>query len=83
MRSYVGFIGIAAAMVLCCAAPVLIAAGGLGLVGALLVNPYLIGGALLALTATVWLILARRHTGGDADCRPPRPTLPREDFRKQ
>ncbi|ASU85870.1 hypothetical protein CDO52_26445 [Nocardiopsis gilva YIM 90087] len=83
MRSSLGVIGFAAAMALCCAAPVLIAAGGLGLIGALLADPYLIGGALLALAATIWLIWARRRTGGDADCCPPRPTPPREDLREE
>lgn len=74
-------IGAAVLMVICCAAPVLLAAGALGAVGAWLPNPWVIGTAV-ALVGAVTVSVLRRHsrTGPQSevddggDCCPPAPT---------
>ncbi|MEE2049645.1 hypothetical protein [Nocardiopsis tropica] len=58
-------------MILCCAAPVLLALGWFGLFGALSANPYLTGAALFALAAVGWFVWSRRRRSSDADCCPP------------
>jgi mercuric ion transport protein len=75
-------VGAALLVLICCAAPVLFAAGLLGAVGAWLSNPWVIAAAV-APAATVQLsMLARRGRAnrtdpGDPDaCCPPTPTPP-------
>jgi hypothetical protein len=70
-------IGLGAAVVLCCAGPVLIGAGALGVLGGALRSWWLIGAAVvLALSAAAYTTVrharrhARGHDGADA-CRPP------------
>lgn len=70
-------IGIVALPVLCCALPVLIAAGALGAVGSVLGNPWVIGTGLAIALAVVAIPLRRRadRAAGAADnaCCPPEP----------
>jgi len=47
MREYLGIGALVTLPVLCCAAPALLAAGALGALGSWLVNPWLIGTAVL------------------------------------
>jgi hypothetical protein len=63
--------------ILCCGLPLLIAAGGLGVIGSVLRNPLVIGAAVLILVGlVVWAV--RRRTAGSADaCAPKEPS--RED----
>nr|VTP02544.1 hypothetical protein BIN_B_04565 [Mycobacterium riyadhense] len=75
-RTALAVAGLALLPVLCCALPLLIAAGALGVLGVVLVNPWMIGGAvLLLLVAVVW---AARRAGGstrdDSGC-PPVPSV--------
>lgn len=56
-HSFAAGVGIAVLMMLCCAGPVLIAAGALGAIGAALANPFVIAiGALVAVVAVVWAV---------------------------
>jgi hypothetical protein len=75
-------VGVGLLMVVCCAGPVLLAAGGLSVLGAALHSPWLLVGAAALVLAvvglTVRLVLARRdHGGGGGDtsageaCCPP------------
>ena len=84
-KGVLAVIGLGAAMVVCCAGPVLIGAGAAGVIGGALRSPWLIGAAVvLAVAAIVYTTmrqLARRHrvrdgvsTGGD--CCPPFPPPP-------
>jgi hypothetical protein len=70
-RGALAGVGLAALMVLCCAAPVLIAAGVLGVLGAWLASPWVIGAAVLVLVVGVGAVVGRRRGGGpgDSDCR--------------
>ncbi|MGH3907059.1 MAG: hypothetical protein ACRDTE_23210 [Pseudonocardiaceae bacterium] len=52
-------------VVLCCAAPALIAAGALGVLGAWLRNPWVIGAAVAAALVVAWQVWTR-HEGGAA-----------------
>jgi hypothetical protein len=53
-------------LVLCCAAPALIAAGVLGAVGAVLANPAVIGaGVLVAALTVVWAVRRGRSPTDD------------------
>jgi hypothetical protein len=63
-------VGFAALMMLCCAAPALIAAGALGVLGAWLASPWVIGGAVLLLVVGVGAVVGRRRGGssGGSDC---------------
>lgn len=62
-------VGVVAAMGLCCAGPVLVAAGALGAIGGFLLNPLVIVAAVgLALAAVVGV--GRRRSPDDR-CRPP------------
>lgn len=67
-------LGLVGLGVLCCAAPVLIAAGALGVLGAALHSGWLIPVAVLLVLATLAFTLARRG-GGEARgcCSPARP----------
>src|SRR6266496_907593 len=61
-------VGVGLLMVVCCAGPVLLAAGGLSVLGAALHHPWLlVGAAVLVLAAvgiTIRLVRARRDHGG-------------------
>lgn len=67
MRDSVGIAAIAGLAVLCCAGPALLAAGVLGGLGVWLINPWLIGAAvLLALGVVGWRSRRRATAGGAA-----------------
>jgi thiol:disulfide interchange protein len=55
-------IGAAVVLVLCCAAPALLAAGALGAVGAWLSNPWVITAALALVILAVVITLTHRRT---------------------
>lgn len=69
-------VGMVLLLVLCCALPVLIVSGALGLLGSVVGNPWLIGAVALALGTLA--ALARRRGGsarsGDSACCPPAPS---------
>jgi hypothetical protein len=81
-------LGIGAAMVLCCAGPVLVAAGAAGVLGAALRSGWLILVTVgLVAAAVAWTVRWRRHLRGsgssngglsahsdDGSCCPPRTT---------
>ena len=60
-----------AVMVICCAGPVLVAAGALGVIGRLVGNPVVVLAAVAAVTAVVMTVLRRHDRSGDAVCCPP------------
>ncbi|WP_201409475.1 hypothetical protein [Mycobacterium paraintracellulare] len=72
-----------AALVLCCAAPALIAAGALGVLGGALRSGWLIGaGVLMVLAAFSYALRRHARRGGAPDCCPPpaspeKPSAPR------
>ncbi|WP_216207073.1 hypothetical protein [Amycolatopsis aidingensis] len=68
-RGVLTTLGLGAVLVLCCAAPALIAAGALGALGAWLGNPWVIGAALAA-AVVIWRI-HRRHRRGHTSTRDP------------
>ena len=79
-RGLLATLGVGALLILCCAAPVLIAAGTLGALGGILSSPWLLaaGGALLlaALVATVLQVRGHSRSAGtsrssDEDSCPP------------
>ncbi len=76
VREYLGIGTLVTLPVLCCAAPVLLAAGALGALGSWLVNPWLIGAALFGgLAALGWALRQRAAAAAKADCcSPPEPT---------
>lgn len=64
-RGVLATFGVGVLLVLCCAAPALIAAGALGALGAWLRNPWMIGAALAAVLVVAWQVWTRhrrRHT---------------------
>jgi hypothetical protein len=76
-RSWVAALGLMLLPILCCALPLLIAAGGLGVIGSVLRNPLVIGAAVLILVGLVgWAV--RRRAAGSADACAPK-TSSRED----
>lgn len=77
-HSLLATIGLVAVPVLCCGLPVLIAAGGLGVLGSVLASPWVVGtAALIALGLITW-VLSRRPDGSGEACCPPEP-LSRND----
>lgn len=73
-RSGLAAIGVVAAMALCCGLALLIVAGVLGSIGAVLGNPWVIGAAVLLVLALIgWRV--RHHISRSADdaCCPPQP----------
>lgn len=67
-------VGLLLLPVLCCALPLLIAAGAVGAVGSMLGNPWVIGAAaLLLLVAMVWSARRRGGATRDDSCRSPVP----------
>ncbi|GAA3137029.1 hypothetical protein GCM10010530_66550 [Kribbella aluminosa] len=57
-------------MIVCCAGPVLIAAGALAGVGGLLGNPWVIAAAGFLVVAAVTAVVRRRRAGRDECCPP-------------
>lgn len=73
-NSLLATIGVIALPLLCCGLPLLIAAGGLGVLGSLLGNPWVIGAAAVAaLGALGWRLRPRPAPGADSCC-PPEPS---------
>jgi hypothetical protein len=79
VRGVLAMIAVVGAAVLCCAGPVLIASGGLGVLGGALRNGWLIGAAVLLVVVGVGYTLRRRGAGRvhdrdaapGSDCCPP------------
>lgn len=69
-RGVLTTISVGVVLVLCCAAPVLLAAGALGVLGAWLRNPWVIGAAVAAALLVAWQVWTRHrgrsNTGGDS-----------------
>lgn len=63
-------IGAALLMIVCCAGPVLIAAGALGALGGFLGSPWVIAAAVSVAAAAVMTVFLRRRSGRDACCPP-------------
>jgi mercuric ion transport protein len=63
-------IGAALLVIVCCAAPVVLAAGALATIGAWLANPWVIAAGAALLIAALTLAVRRRREGRDA-CHPP------------
>ncbi|GAB2882993.1 hypothetical protein GCM10027074_59330 [Streptomyces deserti] len=74
-------IGAALLMIVCCAAPALIAAGALAGIGAWISSPWVIAAAIVLAAAAVTVIVRRLTRGGD--CCPPEsvPTDPADQDR--
>lgn len=72
--------GAVALAVLCCAGPVLIAAGALGALGAFLRSPLVLAAAgIVFVAAVVWVLVRRRGTRSSGDvCCPPKPPVSSE-----
>ncbi|SKM30198.1 Mercuric transporter MerT [Mycobacteroides abscessus subsp. massiliense] len=67
-------LGVGAVLVLCCAAPALIAAGALGVLGGALRSGWLIGASVLVVLAALSYALHRHaRRAGAPDCCPPPP----------
>lgn len=77
MRDSLGNAAIGGLAALCCAGPALLAAGALGVLGSWLLNPWLIGAAVLLALGAVGLRLRHRastSSGADGElCCPPAP----------
>ncbi len=73
MREYLGIGALVTLPVLCCAAPALLAAGALGASGFWLVNPWLIGVAVLAALSVLGWGMRQRATVAKADRYGPTP----------
>jgi hypothetical protein len=65
--------------VVCCGLPLLLAAGALGGVGALLSSPLLLAAGALGVLAVVGLAVRRMRAGQDADCCTPSDVTPRAE----
>jgi hypothetical protein len=77
LRDSLGMAAVVVLPVLCCAGPALLAAGALGALGSWLLNPWLIGAAILLAVGVVGWRLHHRATGGGEPgelCCPPTPT---------
>lgn len=61
-RTIAAGLGVAVLLVVCCAAPVLLAAGVLGAVGAWLSSPWVIGAAVTVAVLAVVTVLARHRS---------------------
>jgi len=73
-RNAVAVLGLLLLPLVCCALPVLIAAGALGGLGAALGSPWLIGTAAILIVAGL-ARLVRRHVVGRHNCCPPAGTV--------
>lgn len=62
-RGLLATVGVGALLILCCAAPALIAAGLLGGLGAWLDNPWVIAAAVVAALVVVWQVWTRHRRG--------------------
>lgn len=69
-RGWLPTFGLLLLPILCCGLPVLIATGGLGVIGSVLRNPYVVGVALLLLVGLVAWAIHRRVAGRARDCAP-------------
>lgn len=76
LRDSLGVAAVVALPVLCCAGPALLAAGALGVLGSWLLNPWLIGAAILLALGVVGWRLRHHATAGDELCCPHTPTTP-------
>lgn len=65
-----GVAALVAAMVVCCAAPVLIAGGALGVLGAIVRSGWVIGAAAVLVLAGLAYTVHRRRVGRSPDCCP-------------
>lgn len=73
-RSLLLTIGVIALPLVCCGLPVLLAAGGLGVLGSILGNPWVIAAAaLIAVSAIIWRVRARPDGGAADPCCGPAP----------
>jgi mercuric ion transport protein len=63
-------IGAAVLVVVCCAAPALLAAGALGVLGGALRSPWVIVAAVVLAVGALTRLLRRRSAGRDACCPP-------------
>jgi mercuric ion transport protein len=63
-------IGAALLVIVCCAGPVVLAAGALATIGAWLANPWVIAAGAALLIAALALVVRRRGEGKNA-CHPP------------
>lgn len=70
LAGVLGLVGVGALLVVCCAGPVLIAGGALGVLGGALGNPWLIGAAAVMALAAVGYTLRRRGRGEPGCCPP-------------
>ncbi len=80
-RGPLAAVGVGAALVVCCALPLLLAAGALGALGGVLWNPWLLAGAAAVVVATLAVTVTRVRRRGartpngsspqDEDCCPP------------
>ncbi|WP_264961115.1 hypothetical protein [Mycobacterium kiyosense] len=66
-----GLVGVGALLVVCCAAPLLVAGGALGVLGGAFGNPWLIAAAAVVVLAAVGYTLRRRGRGEPPGCCPP------------
>lgn len=64
-------IGVATAMILCCAGPVLIAAGALGAIAGFFSNPLVLLAAAALLLTGILAVTRRRRRQRTEDCCPP------------
>lgn len=67
-RGRLAALGLVLLPILCCGLPFLVAAGGLGLIGSVLRNPYVMGAGLLILLGLVAWAIHRRVTKPDKGC---------------
>ena len=63
-----GLVGIGALPLLCCAGPALIAGGALGVLGAALSSPWLIGATAVVVLTALGYTLRRRGPSKAKDC---------------
>ena len=71
MAGVLGLVGVGALLVVCCAGPLLVASGVLGVLGGALSNPWLIGAAAVVVLAAAGYTLRRRGRGETPGCCPP------------
>lgn len=62
-RGVVAALGVGALLILCCAAPALLAAGLLGGLGTWLGNPWVIAAAVVAALVVIWQVWTRHRRG--------------------
>lgn len=80
-RPVLATLGVGALLVLCCAAPALIAAGALGALAAWLGNPWVIGAAVAAVLVVAWQVGTRLRSRYSSTCDAPRRPEHRDEDR--